>query len=198
VRWRWQWVTYFGNKAATFDFTGSLRPDNTITGMVKRRETGFSLNFTAKRQSIAAAPTEGAPAVQGVYVAQGVPDAPKGTLSQMGIYPNGLPAPAPTSSPAALQPPGVVKMLSGNVYQRNMAGTLNPITGGQPSPTTPAPPPRNNAPGPYDQFDPQDIATAQAMFPSNQQQQLQWLVSQKQQKTANEINRSKPLIFPTR
>ena len=53
VRWRWQWVTYAGNSAAAFDFIGTLGLDNTITGMVERRETGLSLSFTAKRQSTA-------------------------------------------------------------------------------------------------------------------------------------------------
>lgn len=62
VRWSWLWVTYAGNSersAGTFVFTGTLRPDNSITGMVGRLETGSSLNFAAKRQFEAA----GAPAV---------------------------------------------------------------------------------------------------------------------------------------
>lgn len=51
VRWHWQWVTYSGSAAAAFDFSGTLGADNTITGMVERREIGMLLNFTAKRQS---------------------------------------------------------------------------------------------------------------------------------------------------
>ena len=47
VRWHWQWVTYAGNVAAAFDFIGTLRPDNTITGMIERRDIGLSVNFTA-------------------------------------------------------------------------------------------------------------------------------------------------------
>jgi clan AA aspartic protease (TIGR02281 family) len=53
VRWRWQWVTYTGNAAAAFDFIGTLGLDNTITGMLERRETGFSLNFRANALSVA-------------------------------------------------------------------------------------------------------------------------------------------------
>src|SRR5262249_40205874 len=51
VRWHWQWVTHSGGSAGAFDFNGTLKPDNTITGTIERREIGFSLNFTAKRQS---------------------------------------------------------------------------------------------------------------------------------------------------
>jgi hypothetical protein len=53
-RWHWQWVTYAGNSSGSFDFLGTLKPDNTITGVILRRGTGLSLNFTAKRQSVAA------------------------------------------------------------------------------------------------------------------------------------------------
>jgi len=59
VRWRWQWTAYGSNAAAAFDFTGILQPDNSMTGVIERREIGLSLNFTATRQSGAA----GAPAV---------------------------------------------------------------------------------------------------------------------------------------
>jgi len=52
VRWHWQWVTYAGNVAAAFDFIGTLRPDNTIKGMIERRDIGLSVNFTAKRQFV--------------------------------------------------------------------------------------------------------------------------------------------------
>src|ERR1035441_4414683 len=41
VRWRWQWVTYTGNSAAAFDFIGTLRPDNTISGIIERQEIGL-------------------------------------------------------------------------------------------------------------------------------------------------------------
>jgi hypothetical protein len=51
VHWRWQWVTFTSNSAAAFDFVGTLRPDNTITGMVERREIGLSLNFTARKMA---------------------------------------------------------------------------------------------------------------------------------------------------
>ena len=61
VRWRWQWVTYTGNAAAGFDFLGTLGADNTITGVVERREIGMSLNFTAKRQEAPTAPAAPAP-----------------------------------------------------------------------------------------------------------------------------------------
>ena len=57
VRWRWQWVTYAGENAAAFDFEGILQSDNTITGMVERREIGFSRNFTAKRGFVASVPS---------------------------------------------------------------------------------------------------------------------------------------------
>lgn len=50
VQWRWQWTIYAGDAAAAFDFIGTLRPDDTITGMVERREIGLSLNFKAVRQ----------------------------------------------------------------------------------------------------------------------------------------------------
>jgi hypothetical protein len=50
VRWRWQWVRRDGKTAAAFDFMGTLRPDDTITGIVERPEIKMSLNFTAKRQ----------------------------------------------------------------------------------------------------------------------------------------------------
>jgi hypothetical protein len=49
VRWRWQRVTYRHGSAAGFDFLGTLKPDNTITGMLTRGETGFSEQFAAKR-----------------------------------------------------------------------------------------------------------------------------------------------------
>ena len=67
VRWHWQWGTYAGNAAAAFDFKGILRPDNTITGVVKRPEIGLSLNFTAKRAQSTSGPFEdtAAPAMQG-------------------------------------------------------------------------------------------------------------------------------------
>jgi hypothetical protein len=48
VRWRWQYTI---NSSAAFDFIGTLTPDNTITGVLERRETGLSLKFTAKRLS---------------------------------------------------------------------------------------------------------------------------------------------------
>ena len=49
VRWRWQWVTYGGNAAASFDFAGTVTPNNRMTGTLKRRETGWSITFAAKR-----------------------------------------------------------------------------------------------------------------------------------------------------
>jgi hypothetical protein len=54
-RWRWQWVTYAGNSSGSFDFMGTLT-NNTITGVILRRGTDLSLNFTAERQSVSAAP----------------------------------------------------------------------------------------------------------------------------------------------
>jgi hypothetical protein len=56
ARWRWQWVRRDGQAAAAFDFMGILRPDDTITGTVERREIGMSLNFTAKRQLVVSGP----------------------------------------------------------------------------------------------------------------------------------------------
>lgn len=49
VHWRWQWVSYAGNSGA-FEFKGIVRPDNTIAGMLERREIGLSLHFVAKKQ----------------------------------------------------------------------------------------------------------------------------------------------------
>jgi YD repeat-containing protein len=49
VRWRWQWTTYGNTSAAAFDFVGTLQPDNKITGILTRGETGLSLEFTATR-----------------------------------------------------------------------------------------------------------------------------------------------------
>ena len=48
VRWRWQWAAYSGHVAGALDFVGVLGFDNTMTGVAGRRETGLSLNFTAK------------------------------------------------------------------------------------------------------------------------------------------------------
>ena len=48
VRWRWQWAAYSGHVAGALDFVGVLGADNTMTGVAGRRETGLSLNFTAK------------------------------------------------------------------------------------------------------------------------------------------------------
>jgi hypothetical protein len=59
-RWHWQWVTYAGNSSGSFDFMGTLKPNNTITGVILRRGTDLSLNFTAKRQSIASTPSSSA------------------------------------------------------------------------------------------------------------------------------------------
>jgi hypothetical protein len=56
VHWRWQYVTYAGDGAAAFDFTGTLLPDNSIAGLIERNETGFSSKFTAKKQVIARQP----------------------------------------------------------------------------------------------------------------------------------------------
>src|SRR4051812_47334714 len=49
VRWRWQSITKAGHAAAAFDFVGTLRRENTITGILERRQIGLMLNFTAKR-----------------------------------------------------------------------------------------------------------------------------------------------------
>lgn len=57
VRWRWQWVTYAGKNAAAFEFVGTVGSDNTVTGVVERREIGFSVNFTAKRGFVALGPS---------------------------------------------------------------------------------------------------------------------------------------------
>jgi hypothetical protein len=55
-RWHWQWVAYGGHFSGSFDFMGTLKPNNTITGVILRRGTDLSLNFTAERQSVSAAP----------------------------------------------------------------------------------------------------------------------------------------------
>jgi hypothetical protein len=53
VGWRWEWMSYTGNSSGTFEFMGSLRPDNTITGMILQPidSLGNTLarGFTAKR-----------------------------------------------------------------------------------------------------------------------------------------------------
>jgi invasion protein IalB len=56
ARWHWQWVTRNGSSSGAFDFIGTLRSDDTITGVVERGEAGSSLNFTAKRQEPQVAP----------------------------------------------------------------------------------------------------------------------------------------------
>jgi hypothetical protein len=50
VRWRWQWAAYAGSAASAFDFAATLQPDSLLKGLLERRETGLSLNFTAKKQ----------------------------------------------------------------------------------------------------------------------------------------------------
>ena len=65
VRWRWQWITYTGGRAAGFDFFGTLAADR-LTGVVERREIGMSLNFTAERQApLRALPEQSLPNFQG-------------------------------------------------------------------------------------------------------------------------------------
>jgi S1-C subfamily serine protease len=54
VRWRWHLGAYAFNAAAVLDFTGTLQPDNSITGVIEQRAFGVSLNrnFTATRQFV--------------------------------------------------------------------------------------------------------------------------------------------------
>jgi hypothetical protein len=73
VRWRWQWVTRNAKVVAAFDFMGTLRPDDTIKGIVERPEIGMSLDFTAKRQFVVSGPS-GAAAPDAVRQPSSSPD----------------------------------------------------------------------------------------------------------------------------
>ena len=144
VRWRWQWAAHSGNVAGALDFVGVLGFDNTMTGVAGRRETGLSLNFTAK-----------------TFV-------PPGAVAP--------PAAPPVDANTAARASG--GYASGNgwrtIVTSESVGTGNPQYRWQRI----LPPVQN---GPHDlfgQFEPQDIATAHAMFPYQGPPRWQWLKDQ--------------------
>ena len=144
VRWRWQWVTYAGNSSGAFDFTGTLRPDNTVTGLLSR-QTGLSLNFTARRQSTAPATAQQSPAQQ------------TSQARQIQKY----------------QPPLTAQQIAhpSNFYEQHEAALAT--------------------------YDNDLVTVARARF-KDMNAQLQWLGQAQQQRDANDINRTKPLVYPVR
>ncbi len=172
MRWRWQWVTHVGNNAAAFDFVGALESDNRMTGTIKRREIGLSLNFMAKRQIATSGLSE-------------TPLAAPTTISRTNIYQvlglrdDGTPMTQPAAQQPGTQTPAtpapVVTMSSGTRYQPNGSGGMNPESFAN----------RDTFAGPskfvdpFQQFDQSDVAAAQQQFPNSRAQQLHWLYDQK-------------------
>jgi hypothetical protein len=256
VQWRWQWITYAGNGAGAFDFVGVLRADNSISGTIERKETGFLLNFTAKRQIATAGPSGAAVQAPPESAVQSAASAPDQGLNPQSVSANAnqpdynpthggdnwqaLAAKQPASSALTSRPLGPVRSTlppsrgqSIFDYVHNFgspqATTLphsdqtgyNPVNGMQSNapasmpyatarpwnatnpdfirsqqssalPNNPTPEQiaqfnasngglRQVGPGPFDQFDPQDVATANAMFPwaTQQREKLKWLADQK-------------------
>jgi hypothetical protein len=120
VRWRWHWIAYGSNAAADFDFTGTLQPDNSITGMIERPDLGFSLRFTAKRHSLGnATVTDVNRAVADMNAARAQPPPPDGRSTLLGysgpmnkpimtapVGPGYTPGYQPDSMPATAPKPG--------------------------------------------------------------------------------------------
>jgi hypothetical protein len=231
VQWRWQWVTYTGNATGAFNFVGVLGADNAISGTVERKETGFALNFTAKRQIVTSDPAGTAvqtPAQVPESAIQSAASAPDQGLNPQPVLANanqhgfnpthggdnwqslaaGQPA---TSAPASRPSPMRTAIMNGynpvNGMQSNAPAfmpyaTARPWDATNPDfirsqqssalPNNPTPEQiaqfnasngglRQVGPGPFDQFDPQDVATANAMFPwaTQQREKLKWLADQK-------------------